>query len=413
MLTFCSVEDFKLFLFHKNLVNSKTIRTIVQAAKNNINSRNVKNCDNQWRLKTFFKELSEILELDLSGILRAISTEAQLQGLNEKELPYLKEENMTQFSLQTGIHAFQPCLIDEINVKSSPLKICILESPNLSSHPVHLLGPRGKPMPSALIPFCSYGSDMEVVGKDFGNFSFPICDSFKATLHQGRVCYKLSLDPQLKSKDGMEGGLMLVVDTNPERSVELPDASPGSARIRKQVRFMKPVQKGSAEVYISTMAPLTFSQPGEYRLYSLKKMTGTESFTMLSHSVTKCSDRSFEECKDSRSMKSSLKECGCLPWALKGVTLQVNHKASKYIDALLRRAAPMDYYCGQCLLAFIDQFGGPRCYFGARNRFLDFVHEFMQKGFHVKGIVACGGPRDMFFLSFKMSILSKGRHQNF
>ena len=54
----------------------------------------------------FFKELSEVLELDLSAILRAISTEAQLQGLNEKELPYLKEENMTQFSLQTGMCSY-------------------------------------------------------------------------------------------------------------------------------------------------------------------------------------------------------------------------------------------------------------------------------------------------------------------
>ena len=102
MLTYCSVEDFKLFLFHKNLVDRKSMRTVLQAAKNNINSRNVKNCENQWRMKVFFKELSEVLELDLSAILRAISTEAQLQGLNEKELPYLKEENMTQFSLQTG-----------------------------------------------------------------------------------------------------------------------------------------------------------------------------------------------------------------------------------------------------------------------------------------------------------------------
>ena len=42
----------------------------------------------------FFKELSEVLELDLSAILRAISTEAQLQGLDEKELPYLKGENI-------------------------------------------------------------------------------------------------------------------------------------------------------------------------------------------------------------------------------------------------------------------------------------------------------------------------------
>ena len=54
----------------------------------------------------FFKELSEVLELNLSGVLRAISTEAQLQGLNENELPYLKEENVTQFSLQTGMCSY-------------------------------------------------------------------------------------------------------------------------------------------------------------------------------------------------------------------------------------------------------------------------------------------------------------------
>ena len=103
VLTYCDVEDFKLFLFHKNLVDTKSKRTIVQTAKNNINSRNVKKCENQWRMKTFFKKFSELLELNLSGILRAISTEAQLEGLNERELPYLKEENMTQFSLQTGV----------------------------------------------------------------------------------------------------------------------------------------------------------------------------------------------------------------------------------------------------------------------------------------------------------------------
>ena len=54
----------------------------------------------------FFKELSEVLDLDLRAILRAISTEAQLQGLDEKELPYLKGENMTQFSLQTGMCSY-------------------------------------------------------------------------------------------------------------------------------------------------------------------------------------------------------------------------------------------------------------------------------------------------------------------
>ena len=52
----------------------------------------------------FFKELSKVLDLELGGLLRAISTEAQLQGLNEKELPYSSTENVTHFSLETGIY---------------------------------------------------------------------------------------------------------------------------------------------------------------------------------------------------------------------------------------------------------------------------------------------------------------------
>ena len=180
-------------------------------------------------------------------------------------------------------------------------------------------------MPSALIPFCSYGSDMEAVGTDFRNFSFPICDSFTATLHQGKLCYKLHLDSQLKSKEGLDGGLMLLVDSNSERSVELPEVSPGSGeRLRKQISFSKPAREGSAEVYISTLAPLTFSQPGEYRFNSLKKMTGTESFTRLPHRVTSCYNGNLEDCKNSRLIKASLKECGCVPWALKNFTEKVN-----------------------------------------------------------------------------------------
>ena len=166
---------------------------------------------------------------------------------------------------------------------------------------------------------------MEAVGRDFGNFSFPICDSFKATLHQGKVCYNLHLDSQVKSKEGMDGGLMLLVDTNSERSVELPDLSPRSGgRIRKKVSFSKPVREDSAEVYISTLAPLTFSQPGEYRFNSLKKMTGTDSFTMLPHRVTNCYDGNLEDCKNSRLLKASLTECGCVPWALKNFTKKVS-----------------------------------------------------------------------------------------
>ena len=59
--------------------------------------------ENRWRANLFFKKMSDELDLQLSGVLKAISTKEQLQGLNHKELPYLQEKNMATFSLQTGV----------------------------------------------------------------------------------------------------------------------------------------------------------------------------------------------------------------------------------------------------------------------------------------------------------------------
>ena len=181
-------------------------------------------------------------------------------------------------------------------------------------------------MPSALIPFCSYGTDMEVVGREFANFSFPVCDAFQPTLHIGRVCYKLQLNPKLTTKEGINGGLMLLIDKNTERSIELEHVSTEFESVRKQIRFSQHQRRSSAEIYIPTLAPLILSEPGEYRLASLKLMTGTKSFTKLPHDVTKCYDGDFEACKNSKLRKASLRECGCMPWALKNFTDKVDLK---------------------------------------------------------------------------------------
>ena len=52
----------------------------------------------------FFKAISEVLDFQLSGILRKISTQTHLLGIDEKELPYLREENMANFSLLRGLY---------------------------------------------------------------------------------------------------------------------------------------------------------------------------------------------------------------------------------------------------------------------------------------------------------------------
>ena len=129
-----------------------------------------------------------------------------------------------------------------------------------------------------------------------------------------------------KKKEWINGGLMLLIDKNTERSIELEHVSTEFESVRKQIRFSQHQRRSSAEIYIPTLAPLILSEPGEYRLASLKLMTGTKSFTKLPHDVTKCYDGDFEACKNSKLRKASLRECGCMPWALKNFTDKVDLK---------------------------------------------------------------------------------------
>ena len=73
VLTFCNVEDFKLFSFHQSLVGSNSLPSVVQAAKNNIDLES----EHEERFKLFFQELVSILDMDLGNILMAISTPTQ------------------------------------------------------------------------------------------------------------------------------------------------------------------------------------------------------------------------------------------------------------------------------------------------------------------------------------------------
>ena len=165
-----------------------------------------------------------------------------------------------------------------------------------------------------------FGTDMKAVGTKSYNFTFPVCNSFKPTLLRGRVCYKLELDPTLKTREGIEGGLTLMIDRNRERSVQSTKKNKTLKTEKTSLRLIKRVDKGSAEIYLPMLAPLTFSQPGQYSLFSMKKMSGTEGFLKLHHTITKCSEDKREDCENSGYLEASRKECGCLPWTLKEFT---------------------------------------------------------------------------------------------
>ena len=55
----------------------------------------------------------------------------------------------------------------------------IISTKNQANHPVHIMDTTGNLSPSAFIPFCAWGGDMEVLGTRVTNFSVPVCSAFR------------------------------------------------------------------------------------------------------------------------------------------------------------------------------------------------------------------------------------------
>ena len=72
-------------------------------------------------------------------------------------------------------------------------------------------------MPSALIPFCSFGDNIgDTMLEDFG---LPVCTLFQPSILDGQQCYQLKDD--LYTGQGIDQGLAFLIDINSERSVFL------------------------------------------------------------------------------------------------------------------------------------------------------------------------------------------------
>ena len=92
-------------------------------------------------------------------------------------------------------------------------------NPLLASHPAHLVRKDDSTAsPSALIPFCSFNSDIK--GKVMSKFSFPVCDLFDPVVLDGKLCYQMDMAKKLPKENTVQGnGLVLIIDANKERSV--------------------------------------------------------------------------------------------------------------------------------------------------------------------------------------------------
>ena len=83
-------------------------------------------------------------------------------------------------------------------------------SKELINHPVHI---SDRNSISAFIPFCSFGLNVDLIGKKLSNFQVPVCSLFRKKIFSGQVCYEADIN-QFKNK------ISFIVDTNDEYDVK-------------------------------------------------------------------------------------------------------------------------------------------------------------------------------------------------
>ena len=179
-------------------------------------------------------------------------------------------------------------------------------SRELSLHPVHLTPDKeGNLPPSALVPFCSYQGNSNLLGQKLKNATF--CDKFKPTILEGQLCYSLDVAKfeRKPTKAGKRNGLFLLLDSNPYQ------VNSNEKKVETERNYHE-----TFKIYIHTLALHTAFGPGTYGMHALKSMTGTESFEELPESQKKCRVHNREKCHTEKFLDLVKRNCSCIPWPL-------------------------------------------------------------------------------------------------
>ena len=62
----------------------------------------------------------------------------------------------------------------------------------MTNHPVHIISNDGQLMPTALIPFCSFGNKMDITGVKIDEFEVPVCNIFRPKIVKDQLCYTVN-----------------------------------------------------------------------------------------------------------------------------------------------------------------------------------------------------------------------------
>ena len=179
------------------------------------------------------------------------------------------------------------------------------------THPPHIKDKSNHISASAFIPFCLYQSKDITAGKlnSDQNLPFPICKSFKPTLLEGQLCYKLDL--QQLSDQGKKNELLLLLDYNTELSLQ---PNSGSPDVDSFYLNSLDSEQYEAKIQIKSLSRMMNFGGGSYKMTDVKRMTAKTDFLKMALEDRNCEVEEYEDCRT----KHLLQTCNCVPLGMPG-----------------------------------------------------------------------------------------------
>ena len=190
----------------------------------------------------------------------------------------------------------------------------------MSSHPVHLINKHGDHLPTALIPFCSFAGDMDILGQEVDGFSVPVCTAFSSSLFFGKLCYTLDINDilahhNIKLRVGKAHGLSLLIDLNQDRHFGYHKKDLKQEE-EKRGHFIKSRKNdGKAKIFLDTLEPLEIIGGGDIALTNIKKITGEKDYYNFASENNICqNEESPTECSARMISEHLSEDCKCVPF---------------------------------------------------------------------------------------------------
>ena len=134
--------------------------------------------------------------------------------------------------------------------------ILILDFANVVNHPVHILTKNNQMSPSAFIPFCEFGGDMNVMGVKTSDFEEPVCNSFQEKILNDQLCYEVDLNRfshKLNIDKYLKLGLNLIMDYNEDRQVTFEKLGAKEEERSVAIKASKSDDSQHAFIYLGTV----------------------------------------------------------------------------------------------------------------------------------------------------------------